>query len=204
MIHILNILSYEGKTLLKGWFFSFLVVFPFTFIPTLIKHGFTLEALKSRVPDATLYALGFAVIVVFASLIQNYNTLVTREKIFKKPAFKALQFQSRVNGLGNLSYELQTLLLGKLEHYHFALSIPNPESEQHIIEFIPLIETEGNETLVEELITNHGFGQNQYFSILAPFSDEELNDRQAIANVILGLDNTLQNLNAKPQQIDKD
>ena len=204
MINILNILSYEGKTLLKGWFFAFLVVFPFTFIPTLIKHGFALEALKARLPDAALYALGFAVIVVLAALIQNYNTLIAKEKIFKKPAFKALEFQDRVNGLGSLSYELQTLLMGKLENYYFALSIPNPEAEQHTVEFIPLIEIEGNKGLVENLIVNHGFSENQYLSVLVPFSAEELNDKQAIENVILGLDNTLTELNAQPKQINND
>jgi len=205
MINVLNILSYEGKTLLKGWFFAFVVVFPFTFIPTLIKHGFALDALKARTPDAALYALGFAMFVVLAALIQNYNNLIAREKILKKPAFKALEFQSRVNGIGSLSYELQTLLLGKLEHYYFALCPVDPESESetNIIEFAPLIETEGHEDLVEELINNHGFNHNRYFSVLVPFSDEELKDKEAVANVVLGLDNTLKGLNAKPKLVDK-
>lgn len=201
IINVLNILSYEGKTLLKGCFFAFLVVFPFTFIPSLIKHGFALDALKARLPDAALYALGFAIIVVLASLIQNYNTLIAKEKIFKKPAFKALEFQGRVNGLGSLSYELQTLLLGKLENYYFALSIPNPEEKQHTVEFIPLIETDRNKELVENLIVNHGFSKNQYLSVLIPFSEEEFNDKEAIENVILGLDNTLTLLNTKPKSI---
>ena len=204
MIHILNILSYEGKTLLKGWFFAFLIVFPFTFIPTIIKHGFALDAMKLRVPDAALYALGFATIVVLASLIQNYNNLITREKFFKKPAFKTLKFQSRVNGVGSINYELKTLLVGKLEHYYFALNPIDPESEKNIIEFIPLIETEEDEELIEDLINNHGFVKNRYFALLVPFSDEELNDNHAIENVILGLDNTLKQLNVKPQQIDDD
>ena len=204
MINVLNILSYEGKTLLKGWFFAFIVVFPFTFIPTVIKHGFTLEALKARLPDATLYALGFAFIVVLASLIQNYNNLIAKEKIFKKPAFKALEFQSRVNGLGSLSYELQTLLMGKLENYYFALSLPEvePDSDQYTVEFIPIIETEGYQELVNDLIVNHGFTENHYLSVFVPFSKEELNNPSAIENVILGLDNTLKQLNAKPKPIE--
>ena len=124
-----------------------------------------------------------------------------REKFFKKPAFKALEFQSRVNGVGSITYELNSLLVGRLDYYIFAINPIDPESEKNIIEFIPLIETEGHEDLVEELINNHGFSQNRYLSVIAPFSEEELNDRQAIENVILGLDNTLKKLNAIPQPI---
>lgn len=133
-----------------------------------------------------------------------YNNLIAKEKIFKKPAFKALEFQSRVNGLGSLSYELQTLLMGKLENYYFALSLPEvePDSEQYIVEFIPIIETEGYQELVNDLIVNHGFPENHYLSVFVPFSKEELNNPSAIENVILGLDNTLKQLNAKPKPIE--
>jgi len=68
-------------------------------LPTIIGNGWTFQPIIQRIPDSTLYALGFSFIVLVASVLHNYNNLVDRKGIFDKPAFIILDFYGRLDGL---------------------------------------------------------------------------------------------------------
>lgn len=90
MRDLVTIIIAERKTLLKGLIISFLLTFPFTFLPALIRSGFSISTILGRLNDSILYSLGFSLIVVIAAIIHNYKGLVDRRWYFDKPAFKKI------------------------------------------------------------------------------------------------------------------
>ncbi len=136
-----EIIKLEWETLIKGLVITFLLVFPFTFIPTLIAHGFSGEALLRRVPTSTLYSLGIAVLVMSFVVYDNYRKLLRKKQLYDKPAFTALDFYGRIGGIGSLVEGLSTFLVGKWKLYYFKIEIDIPDAHQEafIIKIYPVL-----------------------------------------------------------------
>jgi hypothetical protein len=115
MRDLLTIIVAERTTLIKGLTISFLLIFPFTFIPAIIRNGFSISTILGRLNESILYAFGFALIVVLAAILKNYNGLVDRKWYFDKPAFRELDFYGRIGGIESVVYDLETFLLGKID-----------------------------------------------------------------------------------------
>ena len=125
MNDLIKIVVFERFALLKGWTISTLLILPFTFLPTIIKYGFSLEALKFRLPDSILYSSGFALIVVIAAVINNEVFCVhgglspDAETIDKIELIKAKERAEQSDSikssfLENISHEIRTPLNGIL------------------------------------------------------------------------------------------
>ena len=137
---LLSLLMVEKRTLFRGLLICILCIFPFSFLPVIIRNGFDVSLLLVRIPKALVYTIGFSLIVVLASLIHNYNSLVERAWLFKHPAFVKLGFQTYFDGVGSVTKEIEAYLLGKVGHYHYRLHIADPEVKKPIIEIIPCID----------------------------------------------------------------
>ena len=160
MKDLLAIIITERQTLFRGLTISFLLILPFTFLPTIISSGWTIQPIIERIPDSTLYSFGFSFIVVVASVFQNYNNLVDRKKLFDRPAFKKLDFYGRLDGVGSIVSELETFLLGKVDNYYFRLNIIDPDLKKFKVEIIPLIDFTENEELKEKLKKEYNFRED--------------------------------------------
>jgi hypothetical protein len=196
MRDLLNIIIAERQTLLRGLTISFLLVFPFTFLPTIISNGWTLQPIIQRIPDSTLYAFGFSFIVVVASVLHNYNNLVDRKRIFDKPAFKELDFYGRLDGLGSIVSELETFLLGKIDKYYYRLNIIDPDRKKFKVEIIPLIDFTDNEELKEILKKNHNFREDLLVGQLINLTEQDLENENLLRDKLLNLDKILTELGA--------
>ncbi len=203
MNDLIKIVVFERFALLKGWTISTLLILPFTFLPTIIKYGFSLEALKFRLPDSILYSSGFALIVVIAAVINNYNNLVDRKRLFDKPTFKELDFYGRIDGVGSIIKDLETFLLGKIGNYYFRINLVEPESNTNRIEIIPLIDTKEDKELMRILKNKFGFRQYWFFGKEIKLSEEQLNDKKYLKGILRELELNLNKLNAKPLQVNE-
>lgn len=196
MKDLLNIIILERRTLLRGLTISFLLVFPFTFLPTIISNGWTLQPIIQRIPNSTIYALGFSFIVVLASVLHNYNNLVDRKKLFERPAFKKLDFYGRLDGLGSVVSEIETFLLGKVDKYYYRLNIIDPDLMKFKVEIIPFIDLTDNEELKERLISEYNFRDGVLFGQLINLSENDLENENLFREKLLYLDKILIELGA--------
>lgn len=184
MKDLILIITNERKTLLRGFIISFLIAFPFTFIPPIFRKGFSLATVIERFNESTLYAAGFALLVVFAAVIHNYNSLVEKKWFFEKPAFKNLDFHGRLDGIGSISRELETFLLGEIDGYFFRLGLPDPEAKNPKLEIIPLIKLNERETEKTILRKEYGFRQRLFFGKTLPLKDFNLEDPISIQSLL--------------------
>lgn len=198
MDDFLKILYLEKNTLVKGWFISTLLILPFTFIPTFASYGFTLDAFRFRLPFSIMYALGIALAVVVASLIHNYLRLIDRKKVFDKAAFKALDFHGRIDGVGSIIRELETFLIGKMEHYYFRLNLVCTLNKNNVLEIVPLIKIKSDKGLVYFLKTKHGFKEHYFFSKEVYISDIDLENKDTVKQILLDIESILLSQEAKP------
>lgn len=203
MDDFLKILLYEKNTLTKGWLISTLLVLPFTFIPTFISYGLTLESIRFRLPYSILYSLGFTLCVVIAALIHNYLNLVERKKIFDKKAFKELDFHGRIDGVGSITKEMETFLIGKMEHYYFRLNLVKTLNQNNVLEIVPLIKIKSDRDLVYYLKAKHGFKEHYFFSKEVPITEAELDDKNKIKNILIELEEVLKSQDARPLVLDE-
>lgn len=196
MRDLLTIIITERQTLLRRLTISFLLVFPFTFLPTVISNGWTLQSIIQRIPDSTLYAFGFSFLVVVASVMHNYNNLVERKRIFDRPAFENLHFYGRLDGLGSIVSELETFLLGKIDKYYYRLNIIDPDLKKFKIEIIPLIDYTDNEELKEKLKKEHNFREDLLVGQLVNLTEQDLEYENLLRDRLLNLDKILTELGA--------
>ena len=84
MNHLYVLIISQKNTLIKGWFISTLIVLPFTFIPTWIEFGFSLEETLYRVSHSILYSLGFSLFVVIVSVVHNITISYSEKKYLIK------------------------------------------------------------------------------------------------------------------------
>lgn len=198
MNHLYVLIISQKNTLIKGWFISTLIVLPFTFIPTWIEFGFSLEETLYRVSHSILYSLGFSLFVVIVSVVHNYNNLLFRKKIFDKAAFTELDFHVVINGDESIIDELETSLLGKVGNYYFLINLIEPESEKCIIQIVPYIKTEDNKELVDILKTNFGFKQIWLLGKEIELNEQQLDDKFSIKKILKEMEIDLKTLQAEP------
>ncbi|QEE48526.1 hypothetical protein FUA48_02740 [Flavobacterium alkalisoli] len=194
MKDLLNIIIAERQTLLRGLTISFLLIFPFTFLPTIINNGWALQPIIQRVPYSSLYAFGFSLIVVIASVLHNYNNLVDRKRIFDKPAFKKLDFYGRLCGMGSIVNELETFLLGKVDKYYYRLNIIDPDLKKFKVEIIPLIDFTKNENLKVILKKEYNFREDLLVGQLINLTEQDLENENLLLDRLLILDKILTEL----------
>ncbi len=192
----------DKKSLIKGWLVSVVIILPLTFIPTFLDHGFAMDMLLERLPLSLVYAAGFATIIAFASISTNYNSLADRKRLFKKPAFKALEFRDGAVGANSIGQSLKTCLFGEIDDYYFNVGLVDPESGRTIVEIIPLIELEKNTTLGQILVEDHGFRQNWGLSKEIELSADALENPTTLQAILKELAATLKELNAESIEID--
>ncbi|WP_417352463.1 hypothetical protein [Flavobacterium alkalisoli] len=196
MKDLLNIIIAERQTLLRGLTISFLLIFPFTFLPTIINNGWALQPIIQRAPYSSLYAFGFSLIVVIASVLHNYNNLVDRKRIFDKPAFKKLDFYGRLCGMGSIVNELETFLLGKVDKYYYRLNIIDPDLKKFKVEIIPLIDFTKNENLKVILKKEYNFREDLLVGQLINLTEQDLENENLLLDRLLILDKILTELRA--------
>ena len=203
MKDLLAIIITERQTLFRGLTISFLLILPFTFLPTIISSGWTIQPIIERIPDSTLYSFGFSFIVVVASVFQNYNNLVDRKKLFDRPAFKKLDFYGRLDGVGSIVSELETFLLGKVDNYYFRLNIIDPDLKKFKVEIIPLIDFTENEELKEKLKKEYNFREDLLVGQIINLTENDLENENLLWYKLLYLYKILMELGAIKFDVDE-
>ena len=203
MKDLLAIIITERQTLFRGLTISFLLILPFTFLPTIISSGWTIQPIIERIPDSTLYSFGFSFIVVVASVFQNYNNLVDRKKLFDRPAFKKLDFYGRLDGVGSIVSELETFLLGKVDNYYFRLNIIDPDLKKFKVEIIPLIDFTENEELKEKLKKEYNFREDLLVGQIINLTENDLENENLLWDKLIYLDKILMELGAIKFDVDE-
>ena len=203
MKDLLAIIITERQTLFRVLTISFLLILPFTFLPTIISSGWTIQPIIERIPDSTLYSFGFSFIVVVASVFQNYNNLVDRKKLFDRPAFKKLDFYGRLDGVGSIVSELETFLLGKVDNYYFRLNIIDPDLKKFKVEIIPLIDFTENEELKEKLKKEYNFREDLLVGQIINLTENDLENENLLWDKLLYLDKILMELGAIKFDVDE-
>ncbi|MEQ9092081.1 MAG: hypothetical protein RIE52_13385 [Balneola sp.] len=204
MRDILTIIIAERKSLLKGLSISFLLILPFTFLPTLIKSGISFSAIFGRLNDSILYSLGFALILVIAAVIHNYNGLVDRKWYFDLPAFKDLDFYGRIDGVGSIVYDLETVLLGEIKNYFFRLNLIDTDKKNPILEIVPLIDLTNKNQEVDKLKTDDKFQTDFFFGKRLKLNEIDLEDPNGIREILKDLAIKLKDLKFESLDIDEE
>ncbi|MCX2743033.1 hypothetical protein OO013_04105 [Mangrovivirga sp. M17] len=120
---MIRLIQLEYKTLVKGFLFVTVVVFPFTFLPVLFKDGDLLNILIHRIPSSLLYSALFSLFLIFAAVAHNWSNLKERLKYFSKPAFTQLGFEYQMEGQGSLTQDLSPRLYGVYQNMPFKIDI---------------------------------------------------------------------------------
>jgi hypothetical protein len=201
MRDIVSIIVAERRTLFRGFVVSFLFILPFTFLP-LLGGGFTWMRISERFPLSVVYTLGFSFLVVLFAVIQNYQNLVERKRLFDKPAFKKLQFYGRLDGLGSIVHELETFLLGKVGNYYFRLNIIDPGGKTIQVEIVPFMDIEGNKELEKKLKKGVGFRQNRFFGLSVKATESDLDDEDFLLDKLVELERALTKLGVKALDVE--
>ena len=174
MKDLIAIIRLEKNTLIRGFKITFTIVFLLTFFPPILKNGFSFDVISNRVLESLMYSTGFSIFLnVFVVLI-NYNNLLDRKKLFKKSAFKHLQFQIELIGVGSIINELETILVCEVESYFYKIRLVQTENEYKIIEIIPVIYVKNTPIIEAELINRLGFNTSIYLNKELPFSKYDL------------------------------
>ncbi len=194
----LLLLKLERRTILYGLAVCFLLIFPFTFLPTLVQFGFDIEAIRARWWTSTCYALGCSAIVVILVTVYNYDNLVIKKWYFDQPAFKALDFSGGIGSFENILEELETVLIGQIECYYFRISLLNVEKSDPAIKIIPLIAISDKEKEIEALIQQNGFEVDTYLLRRIQLDTVNLRDTEAIKHMLKQLAARLKELQFQP------
>ncbi len=192
---------FERKTILRGWKVCTLLIIPFTFIPTLFKYGFSSQRILDRFPDALLYSSLFALMVVGAVLIHNYNALVDRKSLFDRPTFEALEFRGMLDGVGSIVQELESFLFGQVGSFYYRISILESESDIASIQIIPFLAIEGLVDLSEDF-EKLGFQNLRYFGPVLELSETQLEDPDYLRGRLDQLSEDLERIGAVPYDLD--
>ncbi|WP_339792025.1 hypothetical protein [uncultured Imperialibacter sp.] len=204
MRDIITIIVAERNALLKGLTISFLLTLPFTFLPAIIRSGFSISTIFERLNDSILYSLGFALIVVIAAVIQNYSGLADRKWYFDRPAFKDLDFYGRIDGVGSVVHDLETVLLGKIDSYFFRLNLIDTDKKKPILEIVPLIDLTDKEEEIEKLRLDDKFEADLFFGKRIKLKEIDLEVQNSIREILKHLAARLQDLNFEGLDVDEE
>lgn len=202
MRELLAIVITERKGLLRGFLVAFMLVFPFTFLPTFFRHGFSWYFVQQRLPDSILYAALFAAGVIVIALLNNYEKLLHKKRLYNFPAFTALDFYGGIEGYNSIIRELSTYLIGKMGNYYYKVDIINPEKQNFKIEVAPMIQISPESALIDRLIRELQLQENLYLSRVLSFSEEQLLEEDTLRNELLKLSEELTRLGVTPSKID--
>lgn len=176
----------------------FLLVLPFTFLPALFRHGISWSVIAQRVQASALYATLIATGIILIALLNNYEKLLQKKRIYELPAFTALNFSGAVEGYNSIIKELSTYLFGKAGNYFFRVNVLNPASQELIIEISPLIYVGQDASLLERLILELGLKENLYLSRILRLTEEQLQEQDILQREVTKLAEELALLNVQP------
>ncbi|HEY3405180.1 MAG TPA: hypothetical protein VGK59_17470 [Ohtaekwangia sp.] len=177
---LLMIIVGERRAILRGLIIAFCLVLPFTFLPAILKRGFTVDVIAAHASVSVVYTFSFALLVVIVAILYNYKGLADRKWYFDRPAFRNLDFQGRVDGADSVVCDLETLLLGQVRGYYFRLSLVGTDTENARLEIIPAIVLDGKEAEIKVLLAEYGFSHHRFFGKILSLNEVDLEDEDSI------------------------
>lgn len=202
MNDLLIIINTERRSLLRGFIVVFMLAFPFTLLPFVIRHGFSTQYMGLFLPDSLLYAALFAVGIVFIALLNNYEKLLQKKRLYDLPAFAALNFSGAVEGYNSIIRELSTFLIGKVGDYFFRVNIVDPSKKELKIEVSPLIYVGTDTELLNRLMQELHLQEDLYLSIILRISEEELQQKDVLLNEIKRVSSELTKAGVTPLAVE--
>lgn len=166
-------------------------------------HGWVLAPVLQRIPKAILYAGLFGLAIIIAGVIQNYQSLAARKRIFDQPVFEQLSFYGRLDGLGSLNNHIETFLIGKIHNYFFRLTIVDPEAVVIKVKIVPFIDLSRDVDLMKRLKIEHNFEQGLFFGKTIALTHLDLQNGNLLRDQLKEWDNTLTTYGASPITIDE-
>lgn len=201
----LTLVRYEKNTLLKGWVLSFLLIFPFSFMPVLVKGDWRMQVFIDALPSTLLFAGLFSLFIVSVAVVKNFVSLKKTKGIFTKPAFKNLGFHDRFLGVGSIVKDLEVVLVGKYKTYFFLVRIIQLEKEKLTVEIIPMIELAETPEKQEKLIKEHHFFYSSYPMVSQFFKHDvsELDKEDLLVERIISIEQILRDQAIDPIDINE-
>ncbi|MDX5480703.1 MAG: hypothetical protein LPK07_03385 [Hymenobacteraceae bacterium] len=202
MKDVFTIIITERTSLLRGFFVVFLLVLPFTFIPAIFRYGFSLQVIGQRMQESMLYSALFAAGVIVVSLLNNYEKLQQKKRLYDFPAFTELDFEGAVEGYNSIIKELSTYLIGKVGNYFFRVDIINPDQKNLKVEIAPMIYIGQNHDLLEKLLHELNLKENLYLARVLRLSQEQLFEPDIVRNELIKLSDELNCMGVTPLEVD--
>lgn len=202
MNDLLTIITNEKKSLLRGFLDVFVLVFPFTFLPALFRQQAPSESFSQLIPEKVLVAAFIAVGIIVLLLLNNYEKLLRKKRLYDSPAFTSLRFNGAVEGYSAIVKEISTYLFGKVGDYFFRVNIVNPKHDNVQIELSPLIHVGQNQDLLDRLLHELQLKENLYLSRIIILSEDELQRGDVIKNELLRLSEELSRLGVVPMTVE--
>ena len=187
---------------MRGFFVVFLLVLPFTFIPAIFRYGFSLQVIGQRMQESMLYSALFAAGVIVVSLLNNYEKLQQKKRLYDFPAFTELDFEGAVEGYNSIIKELSTYLIGKVGNYFFRVDIINPDQKNLKVEIAPMIYIGQNHDLLEKLLHELNLKENLYLARVLRLSQEQLFEPDIVRNELIKLSDELNCMGVTPLEVD--
>ncbi|MDX5417963.1 MAG: hypothetical protein LPK09_02015 [Hymenobacteraceae bacterium] len=202
MKDVFTIIITERTSLLRGFFVVFLLVLPFTFIPAIFRYGFSLQVIGQRMQESMLYSALFAAGVIVVSLLNNYEKLQQKKRLYDFPAFTELDFEGAVEGYNSIIKELSTYLIGRVGNYFFRVDIINPDQKNLKVEIAPMIYIGQNHDLLEKLLHELNLKENLYLARVLRLSQEQLFEPDIVRNELIKLSDELNCMGVTPLEVD--
>lgn len=203
MNDLLSIITNEKKSLLRGFLVVFILVLPFTFLPALFRQRAPFETFSQQIPEKALVAALVAVGIIILLLLNNYEKLLKKKRLYDFPAFTSLHFNGAVEGYNAIVKEISTYLFGKVGDYFFRVNILNPNQDHVQIELSPLIHIGQNQELLDRLMQELHLKENLYLSRVISLPEEQLQQSDVIKNELLKLSDELSRLGVTPLAVDE-
>ena len=203
MNDLFTLITNEKRSLLRGYLVLFVLVLPFTFIPAIIRQGFSFQAFGQQVPEKALVAALIAAGFIVLLLLNNYEKLLQKKRLYDFPAFTSLHFNGAVEGYNAIIKEVSTYLFGKAGDYFFRVNIINPKQQNVQIELSPLIHIGRNQELLDKLMQDLHLKENLYLSRVISLPEEQLHQSDVIKNELLKLSEELSKLGAIPMAVEE-
>jgi hypothetical protein len=203
MNDLITIITAEKRSLLRGFLVVFFLVLPLTFIHVIFRYGFSLQAFSQHLPEMALYAALIAIGVILYALLNNYEKLLQKKRLYDFPAFSELHFSGAVEGYNSIVKELSTYLFGKVGNYFFRVNIVNPKQKNVQIELSPLIYVGHNQVLLNKLMQDLNMKESLYLSRVLFLPEEELLQSDVIKSELIQLSDELDKLGVTPLSVDE-
>lgn len=201
VVDVWRLIVMDWPSLIKGYALGVVIVFPLTFVPTLIKHGFKGYQFLVQAPYSFAFSSFIAVISVFAALLHNYNKLVDQQRVFKTPAFEALPFEGMVSGLNSVIEDISTFVIGEIDGYFYRIELISFIKAPYVITVVPLIAVDNHPEVVKILIHQEKFILERYLYQSLKLTHEQLNNTNYLISHLKHLSKRLSALDVAPLQL---